>query len=150
MHSRLLRILILTCLFVCGWSAGVAVQAAATASARTSAGMPRELPEDCIGEARVPRNHWGSYEQLLRSGYSSLRDPQLLENIAGMDLELPDPCQWPNPDEIADDPPVPTQPLAERANTHAIWSPADMAQRRKQMGLIGPGPSGEVPQPVYP
>ena len=112
--------------------------------------MPRELPEDCIGEARVPRNHWGSYEQLLRSGYSSLRDPQLLENIAGMDLELPDPCQWPNPDEIADDPPVPTQPLAERANTHAIWSPADMAQRRKQMGLIGPGPSGEVPQPVYP
>ena len=42
------------------------------------------------------------------------------------------------------------QPLAERRATYAPWSPDQMAQRRKELGLIGPGASKPVPPPAFP
>jgi hypothetical protein len=43
-----------------------------------------------------------------------------------------------------------SQPLAERKQIYAPWSPEQMAQRRKEYGLIGPGTSKPVPPPAFP
>jgi hypothetical protein len=43
-----------------------------------------------------------------------------------------------------------SQPLAERKATYAPWSPDQMAQRRKELGLIGPGTTKPVPPPAFP
>src|SRR5215211_5389896 len=42
------------------------------------------------------------------------------------------------------------QPLAERKALYAPWSPDQMAQRRKELGLIGPGTAKPVPPPAFP
>src|SRR3954467_3973133 len=42
------------------------------------------------------------------------------------------------------------QPLAERKATYAPWSPDQMAQRRKELGLIGPGTTKPAPPPAFP
>ena len=43
-----------------------------------------------------------------------------------------------------------SQPLAERRAIYAPWNPADMAARRKEYGLIGPGAQKPVPPPAFP
>jgi hypothetical protein len=43
-----------------------------------------------------------------------------------------------------------SQPLAERKAMYAPWSPDQMAQRRKDLGLIGPGTTKPVPPPAFP
>ena len=42
------------------------------------------------------------------------------------------------------------QPLAERKAMYAPWSPDQMAQRRKELGLIGPCTTKPVPTPAFP
>jgi hypothetical protein len=43
-----------------------------------------------------------------------------------------------------------SQPLGERKQIYAPWSPDQMAQRRKELGLIGPGTTNPVPAPAFP
>src|SRR4051794_1609625 len=43
-----------------------------------------------------------------------------------------------------------SQPLDQRRAIYAPWTPDQMAQRRKDYGLIGPGPSKPVPPPAFP
>ncbi len=43
-----------------------------------------------------------------------------------------------------------SQPMAERRANYAPWDPAQMAQRRKEYGLIGPGAQHPVPPPAFP
>src|SRR6478672_5824794 len=43
-----------------------------------------------------------------------------------------------------------SQPLEVRKALYAPWSPDQMAQRRKDYGLIGPGTSKPVPPPAFP
>src|SRR5262244_3127459 len=43
-----------------------------------------------------------------------------------------------------------SQPLDQRGAIYAPWSPDQMAQRRKEYGLIGPGPTKPVPPPAFP
>src|SRR5262245_28488623 len=44
-----------------------------------------------------------------------------------------------------------SQPSFEqRRTTYAPWSPDQMAQRRKEQGLIGPGTTRPVPPPAFP
>ncbi len=142
--------LALVCLLLDVTGASAAVGSKRPDADPQATGGGQELPDHCVGEALVPRNHWGSYEHLLRSGYRALTDPRLLANIEGLDLTLPDPCSWPDPASLRRNLPRPTEPIAVRADTHAVWSPSQMEQRRATVGLIGPGPSGEVPEPVYP
>src|SRR5215831_20284911 len=40
--------------------------------------------------------------------------------------------------------------LEQRKAIYAPWSPDQMAQRRKEYGLIGPGPTKPVPPPAFP
>ena len=40
--------------------------------------------------------------------------------------------------------------LEQRRANHATWSPDQMAQRRKEQGLIGPGTTKPVPPPAFP
>src|SRR5215212_2154808 len=42
------------------------------------------------------------------------------------------------------------QSLDERKALYAPWSPDQMAQRRKEQKLVGPGPSKPVPPPAFP
>src|SRR5262245_6475307 len=44
----------------------------------------------------------------------------------------------------------PGQPLDQRKAIYAPWSPEQMAQRRKEYGLIGPGTTKPVPPPAFP
>jgi hypothetical protein len=44
----------------------------------------------------------------------------------------------------------PGQPLEQRKAKYAPWSPDQMAQRRKEQGLIGPGTTKPVPPPAFP
>ena len=41
-------------------------------------------------------------------------------------------------------------PLDQRQGAYAPWSPDQMAQRRKDYGLIGPGTNKPVPPPAFP
>ena len=41
-------------------------------------------------------------------------------------------------------------PLEQRKIVYAPWNPADMPQRRKEQGLIGPGPQAAVTAPAFP
>ena len=41
-------------------------------------------------------------------------------------------------------------PLEQRKIVYAPWNPADMPQRRKEQGLIGPGPQAGVTAPAFP
>ncbi len=41
-------------------------------------------------------------------------------------------------------------PLEQRKAFYAPWNPADMPQRRKEQGLIGPGPQAAVTAPAFP
>src|SRR6266508_3757492 len=41
-------------------------------------------------------------------------------------------------------------PLDQRKALYAPWSPDQMAQRRKEQGLIGPGTNKPVPSPAFP
>lgn len=43
-----------------------------------------------------------------------------------------------------------SDPLDKRKALYAPWSPDQMAARRKEMGLIGPGPTKPFPQPAFP
>src|SRR5262245_42578345 len=43
-----------------------------------------------------------------------------------------------------------SQPLDQRKAIYAPWSPDQMAQRRKELGLIGPGTTKPVPPPAFP
>ena len=43
-----------------------------------------------------------------------------------------------------------SQPIAERKTLYAPWNPADMAKRRKEQGLIGPGTTAPFPEPSFP
>ena len=43
-----------------------------------------------------------------------------------------------------------TQPLDQRKALYAPWSPDQMAQRRKDFGLVGPGTTKPVPPPAFP
>jgi hypothetical protein len=43
-----------------------------------------------------------------------------------------------------------SQPLDQRKSVYAPWSPAQMTQRRKDYGLIGPGTDKPVPAPAFP
>ena len=43
-----------------------------------------------------------------------------------------------------------SQPIAERRAVYAPWNPQDMAQRRREYGLVGPGPQRPVPPPAFP
>jgi hypothetical protein len=43
-----------------------------------------------------------------------------------------------------------SQPLTERKALYAPWSPDQMAQRRKDLGLIGPGTTKAIPSPAFP
>ena len=43
-----------------------------------------------------------------------------------------------------------SQPMAERKASYAPWDPAQMPQRRKDYGLIGPGAQNPVPPPAFP
>ena len=43
-----------------------------------------------------------------------------------------------------------SQPVDQRKATYAPWSPDQMAQRRKEFGLIGPGTTKPVPPPAFP
>jgi len=42
------------------------------------------------------------------------------------------------------------QSLEQRKALYAPWSPDQMAQRRKDFGLIGPGTTRPVPPPAFP
>ena len=42
------------------------------------------------------------------------------------------------------------QPIDQRKALYAPWSPDQMAQRRKEYGLIGPGTTRPVPPPAFP
>jgi hypothetical protein len=42
------------------------------------------------------------------------------------------------------------QPIEQRRANYAPWSPDQMAQRRKEQGLIGPGTSSAPPAPAFP
>jgi hypothetical protein len=42
------------------------------------------------------------------------------------------------------------QPLEQRKALYSPWSPDQMAQRRKDYGLVGPGTSKPVPPPAFP
>src|ERR671917_2209260 len=42
------------------------------------------------------------------------------------------------------------QTLDERKALYAPWSPDQMAQRRKEQGLVGPGTTKPVPAPAFP
>src|SRR5438132_2695142 len=42
------------------------------------------------------------------------------------------------------------QPLDQRKAAYAPWSPAEMPQRRKEYGLIGPGTTAPLPAPAFP
>jgi hypothetical protein len=44
----------------------------------------------------------------------------------------------------------PAQTLEQRKAIYAPWSPDQMAERRKQQGLVGPGTTRAVPQPAFP
>ena len=44
----------------------------------------------------------------------------------------------------------PAQTLEQRKAIYAPWSPDQMAQRRKQQGLVGPGTTRAVPPPAFP
>ncbi len=41
-------------------------------------------------------------------------------------------------------------PIEDRKYQFAQWSPADLAKRRKEVGLIGPGSSKPYPKPTFP
>ncbi len=43
-----------------------------------------------------------------------------------------------------------SQPLDQRKAVYAPWSPDQMAQRRKDYGLIGPGTDKPFPPPAFP
>ena len=43
-----------------------------------------------------------------------------------------------------------SQPLVERKALYAPWNPADMAKRRQEQGLIGPGTTAPFPAPAFP
>jgi hypothetical protein len=43
-----------------------------------------------------------------------------------------------------------SQPIDQRKALYAPWSPDQMAQRRKEFGLIGPGTTRPVPPPAFP
>ena len=43
-----------------------------------------------------------------------------------------------------------SQPIDQRKALYAPWSPDQMAQRRKEYGLIGPGTARQVPPPAFP
>jgi hypothetical protein len=43
-----------------------------------------------------------------------------------------------------------SQPIDQRKALYAPWSPDQMAQRRKEQGLIGPGTSKPFPAPAFP
>jgi hypothetical protein len=43
-----------------------------------------------------------------------------------------------------------SQPLDQRRAVYVPWTPDQMAQRRKDYGLIGPGPTKAVPPPAFP
>ena len=43
-----------------------------------------------------------------------------------------------------------SQPIDQRKALYAPWSPDQMAQRRKEYGLIGPGTTRQVPPPAFP
>src|SRR5687767_11706693 len=45
---------------------------------------------------------------------------------------------------------APPQTLEQRKAVYAPWSPDQMAERRKQQGLVGPGTSKPVSQPAFP
>lgn len=45
---------------------------------------------------------------------------------------------------------APPETLEQRKAVYAPWSPDQMAERRKQQGLVGPGSSKPVPQPAFP
>jgi hypothetical protein len=42
------------------------------------------------------------------------------------------------------------QPIEARKQSYAPWNPADMAARRKEYGLVGPGAKGPPPPPAFP
>src|SRR3954465_11372595 len=42
-----------------------------------------------------------------------------------------------------------SQPLDQRKSAYAPWSPEQMAQRRKDYGLVGPGTNAPVPAPSF-
>ncbi len=44
----------------------------------------------------------------------------------------------------------PSAPLEQRKSVYAPWSPDQMAQRRKEQGLIGPGAQNPVTAPAFP
>ncbi len=41
-------------------------------------------------------------------------------------------------------------PMEQRKSVYAPWSPDQMPQRRKEQGLIGPGPQSPVTAPAFP
>src|SRR5262245_33047095 len=43
-----------------------------------------------------------------------------------------------------------SQPIDQRKAIYAPWSPDQMAQRRRELGLIGPGTTKPVPPPAFP
>jgi hypothetical protein len=43
-----------------------------------------------------------------------------------------------------------SQPLDQRKAVYAPWSPDQMAQRRQEYGLVGPGTTRQVPPPAFP
>jgi hypothetical protein len=43
-----------------------------------------------------------------------------------------------------------SQPLDQRRAAYASWSPDQMAQRRREYGLIGPGTTKPFPAPAFP
>src|SRR4051794_2867658 len=42
------------------------------------------------------------------------------------------------------------QPIDQRRAVYAPWSPDQMPQRRKEQGLVGPGPAHPFPAPAFP
>jgi hypothetical protein len=43
-----------------------------------------------------------------------------------------------------------SEPIAQRKTLYAPWNPADMAKRRQEQGLIGPGTTAPFPAPAFP
>lgn len=112
-----------------------------------------EAVQECMGDAVVEKNHWGTYAQVFGTAMKALSSPELERNLRALGMPKPNPCSWPDPSALAALPgpsEPPTLTIEQRRGVHANWDPADMPQRRKTVGLIGPGPTGKPPTPAYP
>src|SRR5262249_33793960 len=120
------------------------------------ASTPRQLrrlcPQPRCGLDEMGRKHRSRHIRILQAVIQARRDDKAEANkrkatnggmfmggLAGVLAPLP-------PVAHADK----SQPLDQRRAIYAPWSPDQMAQRRKEYGLIGPGPTKPVPPPAFP